>query len=291
MSVSNAESVHNSLTSGDLKVTIVEKENGAMVNVEPIKKIIECVLISPYVKDEKPLSLLIVAKAESGKTTVMKLYRGVKGVTYITDCTAHGITRDILPKIVSGEVKTIMIPDLLTPLAKSTKTRQSFIAFLNNLIEEGVAKITTYATTWDKDVKANVVTAVTDEAIKDARHDWAKLGFLSRFIIFSYSYDTSTVLSILKRYSEHGINLDKVVFELPEKEFDVELPQEVADQLDPIAMKIGEQFKLYGIRAKVNFRCLLKCLAYRNGKKKVTEDEFNELLELADFMNFKYRAL
>lgn len=291
MSVSSVDNVHDSVTSGDLEVTIVEKENGAMINVEPIKKIIECVLISPYVKDEKPLSLLIVAKAESGKTSIMKLYREVKGVTYITDCTAHGLTRDILPKIVSGEVKTIMIPDLLTPLAKSTKTRQSFIAFLNNLIEEGVAKITTYVTIWDKDVKGNVVTAVTDEAIKDARHDWAKLGFLSRFIIFSYSYDMSTVVSILKRYSQHGPNIDSAAFQLPEEEFDVELPQEIADQLDPIAMKIGEQFKLYGIRAKVNFRCLLKCLAYRNGKKKVTEDEFKEFLELADFMNFDYKAL
>ena len=31
-----------------------------------------------------------------------------------------------------------MIPDLLTPLSKSTKTRNNFIAFLNNLLEEGV---------------------------------------------------------------------------------------------------------------------------------------------------------
>jgi len=46
----------------------------------------------------------------------MKMYRENKGVVYISDCTAYGITRDILPKIVSGEVKTIMIPDLITPL-------------------------------------------------------------------------------------------------------------------------------------------------------------------------------
>lgn len=165
-----------------------------LINVEPLQKVVECALISPYIKDEKPLSLLIVAKAESGKTSVMKTYRQNKGIAYVSDCTAYGITRDILPKMLSGEVMTLVIPDLITPLSKSTKTRQSFVAFLNNLIEEGIAKITTYANIWDKDVKANVITAVTDEALKDGRHEWAKMGFLSRFIIFTYSYKPSTIM-------------------------------------------------------------------------------------------------
>jgi hypothetical protein len=59
----------------------------------------------------------------------------------------------------------------------------------------------------------------------------------------------------------------------------------VADKLNPIAMRIDEQFKLYGLRAKINFKCLLKCLAYRNNRKTVTDEEFKEFLELADFMN------
>lgn len=67
-------------------------------------------------------------------------------------------------------------------IIKIFKTKQSFIAFLNNLIEEGIAKITTYAMIWDREVKANVITAVTDKAIEDGRHEWAELGFLSRFM-------------------------------------------------------------------------------------------------------------
>ena len=268
-----------------------ETNNGHLINIEPLKKIIECALISPYIKDEKTISLLIVAKAESGKTTAMKMYRENKGVVYITDCTAYGITRDILPKIVSGEIKTIMIPDLITPLAKSTKTRQSFVAFLNNLIEEGVAKMTTYATVWNKDCNANVITAVTDEELRDARHNWAKIGFLSRFILFSYSYSISTVTKILNAYSEHGLTTNPVKIKMPKRQFDIKLPKEIADKIDPIAMKIGEQFKLYGIRAKINFRSLLKALAYRNGRKTVTEEEFREFLELATYMNSDYNPL
>jgi hypothetical protein len=74
----------------------------------------------------------------------------------------------------SGEIKTLMIPDLLTPLSKSAKTRQTFVAFLNNLIEEGIVKITTYAQIWTQDANCNVVTAVTDQALKDGRHNGQK---------------------------------------------------------------------------------------------------------------------
>lgn len=285
-------SVSNSQNNGDIGVTISpEKQDTQLVRLELLKKIIECTLVSPYIKKEKPISLLIVAKAESGKSSAMKLYRENKGIVYMTDCTAYGITRDVLPKMVSGEIKTIMIPDLLTPLSKATKTRQSFVAFLNNLIEEGVAKITTYATIWDKDVKANVITAVTDEALRDGRREWAKMGFLSRFIIFCYSYDLSTIFKILNYYSEHGLNDNIVKMKLPKKQVKIELSEEMANKLNPIAIKIGEQLSLYGLRAKINLRSLLKCLAYRNGKRIVGEQEFNELLELADYMNFKFNPV
>jgi hypothetical protein len=71
----------------------------------------------------------------------------------------------------------------------------------------------------------------------------------------------------------------------------VELSAEIADRLDPVAMRIGEQHGLYGFRAKINFRNLLKCLAYRNGHSVVTESDFQEFIELADFMNSDYHKI
>jgi hypothetical protein len=282
----------NSPINGDRGVSISRPDRETVIYIEPLKKIIEAVLITPYIKDEKPLSLLIVAKAESGKTSALKMYRENKGIVWLTDCTAYGITRDILPKMDSEGIKTIIIPDFITPLSKSHKTRASFVAFLNSLIEEGVARITTYAINWpDKEVKANVVTAVTDEFLRDGRHEWAKMGFLSRFVIFSYSYSISTVAAILNHYSEHGLKMGKVKLRLPKKEVDIELQKKIADKLNPIAIKVGEQFKLYGIRAKINFRSLLKALAFRNGRKTVTEAEFREFLELTDYMNFNFNPI
>ena len=130
---------------------LVKQHTMPLVNLQPLQKMIECTLITSYLENEKPSSLIISAKPESGKTTTMKQYRENKGIAYLTDCTAYGLTTEVLPQIVRGEVKTIMLPDLITPLAKQTKTRQGFTAFLQTLIEEGVAKIATYSTQWDTD--------------------------------------------------------------------------------------------------------------------------------------------
>jgi hypothetical protein len=278
--------VTNSFPNRDIHCSI------SPVHMENLKKMIEVSLISPYIMGEKPISLLIGAKPESGKTTALKGYRKNRGVVYMTDCTAYGIQRDLLPKLVSGEIKTLMIADLLTPLSKSAKTRESFIAFLNNMIEEGIAKITTYAMVWDKEVNANIITAITDQAIADGRHEWAKLGFLSRFVVFSYKYSLTAVTDIMRQYTIHGLNNDnEKPMKLPKKCINIELPEAIAEKLNPIAMKIGEQFELYGIRAKINLRSVLKALAFRNGRGTVSELDFNELLELADYMNFDYNVI
>jgi hypothetical protein len=184
-----------------------------------------------------------------------------------------------------------MIPDLITPLSKQTKTRQSLVAFLNNLIEEGVAKISTYAISWNRDVNANVITAVTDEAYRDGRHNWAKMGFLSRFIVFSYSYHESTITEILGTYSKKGITLKPIKMKIPRRHVAITLSKGIADQLDPTARRIGQSFNLYGFRAKINFRSLLKAIAYRNSRREVTVDDLQEFLQLADYMNLQFNPL
>ena len=262
--------------------------------LEPLLKIIECALLSHIIKHEKPISLLIAAKPESGKTTAMKLYKDVKTVLYLTDATAYGISENYLQQLASKEKRTIIIPDLLTPLSKSTKTRNNFIAFMNNLLEEGVSKVATYAYTRldGKDVTANLITGVTASKLVDRRRKWSEMGFLSRCLIFTYSYSEESVDSILERYSLHpyegGDKPEKVKLTVPKRKVEVELSKELGDRLSPIAKEIGRRYEAYGIRAKINLRCLLKCLAYRNDRREVSEADFEELLELVEFMNFDF---
>jgi hypothetical protein len=98
-------------------------------------------------------------------------------------------------------------------------------------------------------------------------------------------------MEILNHYSNHALATENVNLPLPKKPQEIELSQQIAEKLNPIAMKVGEQFELHGIRAKINFRNLLKSLAYRNRRKVVTEAEYQEFLELANHMNFKFETM
>lgn len=263
-----------------------------LVEVDELEKTVKTCLYSPYVQGEKALSLLIVAKPESGKTAILKKYSINKGIVYLTDATAYGLTRDILPKVVSGEVKHILIADLITPLSKSVKTRSSFIAFLNNLIEEGVAKITTYSTVWEKQVNCGLITAVTDEALRDGRHEWAKMGFLSRMILFSYSYSIEQVYKIFNELIQaKDVKLQSEKLNFPAKPKDIILPQKIAKELSAISMAVGREMNLYGFRFFLNSRAFIKALALMKGKKEVDKEDFEDFLKLTKYFNANFNVL
>jgi hypothetical protein len=62
-----------------------------MINVQPILKILRCVLASGKLKGERPLSAIFIAPVESGKTTIINRYcLKSKNVFYTTDATACG---------------------------------------------------------------------------------------------------------------------------------------------------------------------------------------------------------
>jgi len=263
-----------------------------IVELEPLETVVKATMYSAYVKGEKRLSLLIVAKPECGKTAVLKKYKDNKGLIYATDCTAYGLTRDVLPKIVSGEVHHILIADLITPLSKTSKTRQSFIAFLNNLIEEGVAKMSTYATMWDREAKCGLITAVTDDEFRDGRHHWAKMGFLSRMFVFSYSYPISTVHRVFESIIDDSIGYEeKVELNFPKELVDVNIPKGITRELKPTSMQIGASMNLHGFRFLLNSKTLLKSLALMKGRSKVSKIEFKEFMELSRYFNFKFNPI
>jgi hypothetical protein len=62
-----------------------------MIKLEELEKPIEVTLFTDYIKDERPVSLIIIAEPESGKTELVKKAKRVKGVLYLTDATAWGI--------------------------------------------------------------------------------------------------------------------------------------------------------------------------------------------------------
>jgi len=266
-----------------------------MEDLEPLVDIIALTIYTAYVKNAKTNSLLVVAKPESAKTEALKKFIVNKSIAYLSDATAYGIERDYLSKIEAGEIRHIIIPDLLKPLSRRESTVKTFITMMNELIEEGIANISTYASKRisDKHVKCGIITAITDEELRDQRHNWGRLGFLSRVVPFSYSYDMESVKKIfesivgLDYLKERSIELKRI----PKQDKEIKLPRKYAQAILPSTATIAQAQQTYGFRLQKQFQSLLQASALERGRTCVNARDVDRILHLMNWVNFENKPI
>jgi len=261
-------------------------------DLEPLVDAITLTIYTAYVENvPKPNSLLIIAKPESGKTEVVKKFIVNKNIAYLSDVTAFGIERDYLSRIETGEIRHIIIPDLLKPLSRKESTVKTFITLMNGLIEEGIASVSTYATRRSSDthVKCGIITAITGEELRDQRHNWGRIGFLSRIIPFSYSYNIETVKKVfdyilgLDYLQENDIELRR----LPKQDKVIRLPRKYAQDILPSTTTIAKAQDVYGFRLQKQFQALLQASALEKGRNSVNSRDVDRVLHLMNWVNFE----
>lgn len=267
-----------------------------MKDLEPLVLMITLTLYTAYIKNlSKPNSLLIIARPESGKTEVLKKFIANKNVAYLSDVTAFGIERDYLSKIEAGEIRHIIIPDLLKPLSRKESTVKTFITMMNALIEEGVASVSTYATrrSSEKHVKCGIITAITGGELRDQRHNWGRIGFLSRIVPFSYSYGMETVKKVfdsilgLDYLKERDVELKRI----PKDDKQITLPRKYAQAILPSTTAIAQAQETYGFRLQKQFQALLQASALGKGRQTVTSCDVDRILPLMDWVNFDEKPM
>jgi hypothetical protein len=266
-----------------------------MVNVKPIQRILRYVLASGKLKDEKPLSVIFIAPVECGKTSIIRRYCLKAGnVLYVTDATAHGIIKatNQLKDFSSGRRTHIVIPDLLACLSRKQTTVKTFIHFMNALIEEGIVNISTYANNIQEDIEANagLITAIPHALFNDKRHQWGKVGFLSRALPVSYDYKVSTQVEILSYIQKQEHLKEKILkLNLPKKPELIKLPRKMAEKIQPYALILKKATstyqKVYGFRYQRQLQALAKAIALVKGKKEVDRECIRELGKLSNFIN------
>ncbi len=262
-----------------------------MKDLEPLVDIITLTIYTAYVKNvQKPNSLLVIAKPESAKTEVLKKFIVNKNIAYLSDVTAFGIERDYLPRIETGEIRHIIIPDLLKPLSRKESTVKTFITLMNALIEEGIASVSTYATriVSEKPVKCGIITAITGDELRDQRHSWGRIGFLSRVVPFSYSYGIETVKKVfdyilgLDYLKEFNIELKRI----PKLDKNIRLPKRYAQAILPSTTTIAKAQATYGFRLQKQFQTLLQASALDKGRESVNSTDVERVLHLMNWVNF-----
>jgi len=293
---------HLTEVKGDIfQINITPSTGGEeMVKLDPIERIIQIILASGKLKDEKPLSMILIAPIEAGKTSaIRKTCLKAEPALYLTDATAFGIIR------VSNGLRDfrdrythLVIPDLLNCLAHKRDTVRTLIHFLNALIEEGVVNISTYATnlTGTVEVRAGIITAVPQKIFFDKRRGWENIGFLSRALPVSFDYSIATRVEVF-RYIEKQEHLRESIqkLKLPKTRKLINLPFDVAQKIEPYALALAashfQHQRVYGFRYQRQLQAFAKAIALLEGKNIVDDDCIKELSRLADFINLNFNKL
>jgi len=260
-------------------------------HLAPLCEIIKLTLATGWVKNERPVNLLLSSKPESGKTLVLQLFQKVPKTAYLTDCTAYGIIKNLFTDIEAGNLKFIIIPDLLKPLSRRQATVSDFLAFMNALLEEGVVTIVTFAVqVVKKNIKCGLITSLPESELLDRRRRWVRLGFMSRMLPFTYSFSSEMIDLIFEKIQKREyIRYDDVVLKLKEKE--IELDPSLARALELEARAIGKAQSLYGFRAMRQLQTLAMANALLENRRAVEPKDIEKVKGLQKWINFEFNPL
>lgn len=264
-----------------------------LIKMDLLTKIVTSILWTGYVQNaEKPLSLLIIAAPEHGKSQLVKQFRYSKGIIYISDVTTYGLASKINEHLNRHEpVNHIIIPDLLNPFSRAKCVVQSFVSFLNALTEEGIAKIQTGRITVEIPMQCGVIACLTTDQWKQHRAKWISIGFLSRFIPLSYRYSRPTVMEIFDKLSGAGAIENDVNINFPNKKQIVNLTPELHKQLDKYAISIARASNLEGIRLYRDLGILAKGIALRENRVEVIQADIDEIISCTDYINYNFNMV
>jgi hypothetical protein len=269
-----------------------------LIKLEKPSKLLELVLLSSYIKGEQPVSVLISALPEAGKTELVMKFAQNKGCVTLSDCTAYGIMRDYKEKIIKREIRHLIIPDLVKPLSRGKDTVHSLIAFFNSMVEEGVMGQSTYAETIIPDagkpipIKCGLIATLARGILEDGRHHWSNMGFMSRMLPISYDYSTNTIMRIRKAISEKEyLDNTPIIVTLPKEDRAIGLESPQSDHLVILTAALVSVEKAYGFRLQKQLQRLAMANALKNGREKVTAEDVEMIQELSNYINLNYNQI
>lgn len=276
------------------------------MKMNQLKEFLKISLLTGYIKNEKPINVLIIGKPDTGKSALLSRIITNDGIIEMTDLSAWGITKMIVPLIEQDKkIKHIIIPDFLVIMAKSKSTADRTFTFVNSLIEEGISNIGTYMNRGidfkqsqkvkDAKVQCGLITAITEQMYYKKKKRMNEFGFLSRFVPIRYSYSSDYMNEIFQNIM-HGKYLhkeeDKIL--LPQEEIDIKYDnEEIHKMLVLIARnKISSgAVEAQGTRLLIMFKTILKAIALKNGRTEVLKEDFEEFLTYEPLINYSGRNI
>lgn len=295
-----------------------------MIKIEPILEIIETILWTGKLQNEKPLSGMLIAKVGFGKSEALrKAYTPPKiktewkdkvgkdgkpakervqevthigTVLYTGDTTPYTLYHKWGELLKSGQIKHIVIPDFLSILTKSKDAMPDTVRFYNGLIEEGICRIESRYSDFITEipVKIGLVTAVSaqDFEARSKTQNWGALGFLSRVLPVSFGYSNETKEAIRRStFLREYHNEVNFTLQFPESDIYVEIPLKYEETVTKLATETADATDELGARREKQLMTFVMADALKHGRETVNSEDIDRLLAYSKFFNTECKTL
>ena len=267
-----------------------------LIGIGLIAELVQSIMLTGRVQnaDEgkpKPLSLLLIAPPESGKTSVVLANKSKLALDY-TDITGMAILEEIQKH---PEMTHLIINDLGIVGGHRASVQKYTMGVICALVEEGLTR-TAFpggaGHSFTEPRKGGVIASVPSKLANDGRAWWVRTGLASRMLPFNYSHSKALRLKI-RTHIEKGDSKKKPTKKTkvlepevayPEKNIRVHVGPAMAHEIRKIADARGESLGEYGYRRGKQYRILCQGHALYRGDWKnahVTERDV-EFLALVD---------
>jgi hypothetical protein len=239
-----------------------------MIGTELLRETIETVILTGKIKKLEPVSLLLIAAPESGKTSVV-LEKKCKSIQAFTDVTGRGI-HEILKA--NKELSHIVINDMVATLSHKQSVNRYIISQLSAMTEEGISAIASPKGIELFDVgKRGIIASLTLDLVRDSRHWWNRIGFTSRMLPFCYTYKAAMIIEIKSSIDLAQVNghhkIKQQTFAVPAHETSVEYPKEFLNKIRLIADTRSAILKEQGMRRLKQYHAMAQAHALWRTRK------------------------
>lgn len=285
------------------------KTNG-LYHLEPLEEIIETILFTSCIREENPVSVIIVGPSGIGKSAALSRYDS-KAILHTDSISSKGLY-DIANSDKEKLLRFLIIPDMNPTLSRRPTTVQSALASLLSFTSDGTVRIDDGRETKEcLHDPVGIVTAATDDIYGQQARQWFILGLRRRIIpiFFKYTRETMSKLQALVREEKiHSTFPPKRVIGL-ERKAKPNIPKEMAFQIEGLSLQFAALLgkhkprtngnskltydqsspKLWYIRdvapisPQITLSTMVRAHAYKNKRGTANKEDYEFLCRFLDF--------
>jgi hypothetical protein len=263
-----------------------------LLGVGLASEFVHTVILTGAVENANPVSALIIANPEQGKTSIV-LEKSCDQVIPMTDVTGKGLKMLCQMK---PEATHFVVNDMGIVMAHSGKTREYFFGMLLAMTEEGIKTVASPdGVEVIKTGRKGIIGCITTEQAQDNRMWWQKRGLARRLVPFHYAYAEGLIIRIKNNIvNGHHISFDESKPPIyPKVKVSVSLDHFLSEKVRQLSDKKAIELGQLGISLLLRYQAMVKAHAlFRNWKNaKVTEDDVMFLQRIEPYVNWMMPGL